>query len=73
MLRKAKAIIYGIFLILLDYAAAETSETLKVQLKHGGTLIGRHLETSKGRHIRGFLGIPYAKPPIGDLRFQVRF
>lgn len=50
---------------------ARTSEILKVKLSHGGTLVGRYLSTFKGKGIRAFMGIPYAKPPTGDLRFKV--
>lgn len=48
-----------------------TSDSLKVKIE-SGSLVGRHLTTHSGRHIRAFLGIPYAEPPVGDLRFKVR-
>lgn len=34
-----------------------------------GALRGVHLKTYNGRTISAFLGIPYAQPPIGDLRY----
>lgn len=34
-----------------------------------GALQGVNLVTNQGRKTYGFLGIPYAQPPIGDLRF----
>lgn len=40
-----------------------------VSLKQGD-LLGRYFTTRKGRIVRGFSGIPYAKPPIGELRFK---
>ncbi|KAL5279762.1 CES5A.2 family protein, partial [Megaselia abdita] len=58
------------FLCFFAFTFGFTSETLKVKLNHGGVLVGRHLESSEGRHIRAFLGIPYAKPPLDDLRFK---
>lgn len=35
-----------------------------------GKVHGVVLETPKGKQFEAFLGIPYAKPPIGELRFQ---
>lgn len=49
-----------------------TSEDLKVQLPDGGRLVGRYLTSDSGRGIRAFMGVPYAEPPIGELRFKVR-
>lgn len=38
-------------------------------IKQGG-LTGRYMRTRNGRQISAYLGIPYAKPPIGNLRFR---
>ncbi|KAL5279955.1 CES5A.2 family protein [Megaselia abdita] len=61
-----------IVLLLFYFSLSEsfTSESLKVKLDHGGVLVGRHYVTINGRHMRAFMGIPYAKPPVGDLRFR---
>uniref|UniRef100_T1GPC2 carboxylesterase n=1 Tax=Megaselia scalaris TaxID=36166 RepID=T1GPC2_MEGSC len=67
---RMKSILCFLCLFVVDFALGSVSETLKVQLNHGGVLVGRHLETTKGRHIRSFLGVPYAKPPVDDLRFK---
>lgn len=56
---------------LLQISNAFTSDSLKIKLDHGGVLVGRHHVTVKGRHMRAFMGIPYAKPPVGELRFKV--
>lgn len=37
-----------------------------------GILNGKEVETRSGRKVFGFLGIPYAAPPVDDLRFKVR-
>jgi carboxylesterase type B len=37
-----------------------------------GALQGKVMTSRKGRRIHAFQGIPYAEPPVGDLRFQVR-
>lgn len=49
-----------------------TSESLRVKTK-SGSLVGRHLTTHNGKPIRAFMGIPYAEPPVGVLRFKVRY
>lgn len=38
-----------------------------------GSFRGKRMGTSSGRPFIAFLGIPYATPPIGPLRFKVRF
>lgn len=35
-----------------------------------GKIIGRFMRSTSGRPIRAFMGIPYAKPPVGKLRFK---
>lgn len=37
-----------------------------------GLLRGSTLKTRNGRDFKAFQGIPYAKPPINKLRFEVR-
>lgn len=51
-------------------AESRASQGLHVQLPHGGWLIGRHRTTHSGRHMRAFQGVPYALPPLGELRFR---
>lgn len=36
-----------------------------------GALFGRVSEDSNGKSYYSFQGIPYAKPPVGQLRFKV--
>lgn len=35
--------------------------------------MGHLMKSYEGRTITAFEGIPYAKPPVGELRFQVTF
>lgn len=46
------------------------SETATVSVTQGG-LKGRKVLTKSGLQYYSFQGIPYAKPPVGDLRFKV--
>lgn len=36
-----------------------------------GRIEGTIIKSKKGRLIYSFLGMRYARPPVGDLRFQV--
>lgn len=57
---------------LIFYCDSRTSERLKVQLPDGSKILGRYMTSDpSNRVIRGFMGIPYAEKPIGDLRFKV--
>lgn len=38
-----------------------------------GKIKGSYLKSRNGRVFEAFQGIPYAKPPVGDLRFKVNF
>jgi hypothetical protein len=59
---------YGLAVLLTIIIAALADDL--VVLKHG-SLRGHRLTSRKGRDIFAFQGIPYAKPPIGELRFKV--
>lgn len=37
-----------------------------------GQVRGYRTSSASGREILAFRGVPYAEPPVGDLRFQVR-
>lgn len=60
-----------ISLCFFALASARTSDELRVTLQDGSKLVGRTLRSHSGRSIKAYLGIPYAKPPIGQLRFKV--
>lgn len=61
-----------VFLTVVTIINGRTSSNLRVQLPNGSKIVGRYLTSDSGKGIRGFLGVPYAEPPIDDLRFQVR-
>lgn len=59
------------FIVVVYLHSEEEDPALQVFVKQG-VLKGHQIITRKGRHILGFQRIPYALPPVGDLRFRVR-
>ncbi|CAG9859231.1 unnamed protein product [Phyllotreta striolata] len=51
------------------YASVSEDEYPQVRITDG-ILNGAYLTTVNNRKISGFTGIPFAKPPLGNLRFQ---
>lgn len=64
--------IYAVVLVLslLSLVHCKVSPELQVTLSHGGELNGTFMTSHRGHGIRVFLGIPYAEPPLKELRFQ---
>lgn len=55
--------------IIASWPAWQDSEQLLVQI-NDGQILGRYMNSKSGHPVRAFLGIPYAKAPIDDLRFK---
>lgn len=51
-------------------ARKQFNETM-VYLRNGDAVEGFYMGTMKGRRIIAFQGIPYAEPPVNNLRFRV--
>lgn len=60
-----------ILTVIIITVSSFTSDELRVTLSNGSKLIGRYLRSHSGRSIKAFTAIPYAKPPTGQLRFNV--
>lgn len=58
--------IYIVWILFLKLVCCE----LEVRIADG-ILRGQVLQSRDGRTYYSFTGIPYAKPPIGELRFKV--
>lgn len=58
------------FLILLLIVIGGECADPEVTTKSGIVIRGKKDETSSGRSIEIYLGIPYAKPPVKELRFK---
>nr|XP_034379007.1 acylcarnitine hydrolase-like [Arvicanthis niloticus] len=64
------AVVFGLLLLLVHVQGQNSSEASPIRNTHTGQVRGRlvHMKDTKaGVHI--FLGIPFAKPPVGTLRF----
>ncbi|OBS66116.1 hypothetical protein A6R68_05348 [Neotoma lepida] len=64
------AVVFGLLLLLLHVQGQDSSETSPIKNTHTGQVQGSliHVKDTKiGVHT--FLGIPFAKPPVGQLRF----
>ncbi|CAG2066215.1 unnamed protein product, partial [Timema podura] len=59
-----------ILLFLTSIVASASCQNLTVTVAQG-TLRGQAVTSSYGLTYYSFLGIPFAQPPIGDLRFKV--
>ena len=58
-------------LFLLSLSVAEINDDPVVNIPHLGSIRGTILKSAfKQRDILAFRGIPYAKPPVGELRFK---
>ncbi|KAK7508167.1 hypothetical protein BaRGS_00000406 [Batillaria attramentaria] len=60
---------YAVFCLLLVIAGVESQPTV-VKCIPDGALRGTRVQVGADSHVDMFLRIPYARPPIGDLRFQ---
>ncbi|KAG7212180.1 hypothetical protein KM043_012520 [Ampulex compressa] len=66
--------VYRDFLLVLSVFSAlhftlAQDDVPKVRIKNG-TLAGTTMRSRNGRNFAAFRGIPYALPPLGELRFQ---
>lgn len=55
----------------ISYPKMGSDEHLIVRTKYG-SIEGFKFESARGLEFDAFLGIPFAKPPVGDLRLEVR-
>lgn len=57
--------------IFIFFRGGKMSEAPVVNVEEGA-LQGKFITNDFGKSFYSFLGIPYAKPPLGSLRFKVR-
>jgi len=68
------SIFRGLFLLfaVAERVNAQSQDADVTVTLEQGAVMGLRIESIRDRQLLAFLGIPYAKPPVGDLRFQVR-
>lgn len=58
-------------LLSVSVIVVEAQEVAALQVAtEAGLVQGTYLNTSRNELLAGFFGVPYARPPIGDLRFR---
>ena len=70
MPEKMSEVWIGIVLLILGACYAQVPVDPEVETAYG-TVRGKAVALSSGSPINTYLGVPYAKAPVGDLRFQV--
>jgi hypothetical protein len=63
----------GLLIAVLQLLAGEPREEDIVVSVQQGRLKGLRFESVRGQELLAFLGIPYARPPVAELRFKVGF
>jgi carboxylesterase type B len=58
-----------LLLLSINVALARVSPDLLLNISDG-SILGRYMTSETGKTIRAFIGIPFAEPPINDLRFR---
>ncbi|XP_027261561.1 acylcarnitine hydrolase isoform X1 [Cricetulus griseus] len=65
-----KAVAFGLLLLLLHVQGQDSSEANPIRNTHTGQVRGSLIQMSDTNvGVHSFLGIPFAKPPVGPLRF----
>lgn len=65
-MRRLSIVLCFVFVI----SAVNSNSNPEVEI-NDGKLQGKFMVTRTGRKFSGFLAIPFAKPPLGELRFEV--
>lgn len=67
-----KGLVFGvIFLVVLENASGFLFKDGIIATAEQGNVLGSVRVNRKGGKFYSFTSIPYAKPPVGDLRFMV--
>jgi hypothetical protein len=61
-------VLFGFAAINFNYVNSDLQPVVNTPL---GRIGGYHMKTQDGKDISAFTAIPYALPPVGELRFKV--
>lgn len=68
---KLLRIVFTFTAVVLLYVSNVSSENQPVVNTPLGEIKGYYMKTREGKEISAFTAIPFAVPPVGDLRFKV--
>lgn len=61
-----------VFLVICLVVTCSVVSTKENQVKtKNGELLGSYMYTKTGRKVSAYQSIPFGKPPVGELRFEV--
>lgn len=64
-------LLYNNIILLLVFVGIGISQIIPKVKTLNGVVVGHHRKSYNGRIYSAFEGIPYARKPVGQLRFEV--
>ena len=59
--------------LMVGLGLGQSAQQFTINIPSLGQIRGSQMTSASGKNFHAFRGIPYAEPPIGDLRFRVNY